>query len=173
MTILDDILGTTGRRLTEEIRDRRALAPSVDSDYLDFSDAGALMLSATTQPANTDQVVGLLIEQIQRLRAGDVTDADVQAILASCDRCTALGRRDYAIVILLVRLGLRRGEVAALSLDDLDRQVGELVVRGKGGRADRLPLPDDVGQAIAGWLRRGRPASSHREVAEMIFRTRP
>ena len=93
-----------------------------------------------------------------------VADADVQAILASCDRRTALGRRDYAIVILLVRLGLRRGEVAALSLDDIDWQAGELVVRGKGGRADRLPLPDDVGQAIAGWLRRGRPASAHREV---------
>ena len=91
-----------------------------------------------------------------------VAEADVQAILASCDRRTALGRRDYAIVILLVRLGLRRGEVAALSLDDIDWQAGELVVRGKGGRADRLPLPDDVGQAIAGWLRRGRPASSHR-----------
>jgi integrase/recombinase XerD len=93
-----------------------------------------------------------------------IADADVQAILASCDRRTALGRRDYAIVILLVRLGLRRGEVAALTLDDIDWQAGELVVRGKGGRADRLPLPDDVGQAIAGWLRRGRPASAHREV---------
>ena len=67
-------------------------------------------------------------------------------------------------MILLVRLGLRRGEVAALTLDDIDWQAGELVVRGKGGRADRLPLPDDVGQAIAGWLRRGRPASAHREV---------
>ncbi|HEX8005530.1 MAG TPA: tyrosine-type recombinase/integrase [Trebonia sp.] len=75
-----------------------------------------------------------------------------------------MGRRDYAIVMLLVRLGFRRGEVAALSLDDIDWQAGELVVRGKGRRADRLPPPDDVGQAIAGWLRRGRPASSHREV---------
>lgn len=93
-----------------------------------------------------------------------IAGADVQAILAGCDRRTALGRRDYAIVILLVRLGLRRGEVAALTLDDIDWQAGELVVRGKGGRADRLPLPDDVGRAIAGWLRRGRPASSHREV---------
>lgn len=93
-----------------------------------------------------------------------MADADVQAILASCDRRAALGRRDYAIVILLVRLGLRRGEVSALTLDDIDWQAGELVVCGKGGRADRLPLPDDVGQAVAGWLRRGRPASSHREV---------
>jgi integrase/recombinase XerD len=93
-----------------------------------------------------------------------IADADVEAILASCDRRTALGCRDYAIVILLVRLGLRRGEVAALTLEDIDWQAGELVVRGKGGRADRLPLPDDVGRAIAGWLRRGRAASAHREV---------
>jgi integrase/recombinase XerD len=93
-----------------------------------------------------------------------IAGADARAILASCDRRTALGRRDYAIVILLVRLGLRRGEVAALSLDDIDWQAGELVVRGKGGRADRLPLPDDVGRAIAAYLRRGRPASPLREV---------
>ncbi len=81
MTILDDILGATGRRLTEEIRDRRALATAVGSDYLDFSDAGAFMLSATTEPNNTDLVIQLLLEQIQRLRAGDVTDAEVQASL--------------------------------------------------------------------------------------------
>jgi predicted Zn-dependent peptidase len=81
MTVLDDILGTTGRRLTEEIRDRRALATSADSDYFDFSDAGALMLSATTQPASSDQVISLILEQVQGLRGGNVTEADVQASL--------------------------------------------------------------------------------------------
>ena len=70
---------------------------------------------------------------------------------------SALGRRDYAIIILLLRLGLRRGEVAGLTLDDIDWRAGELVVRGKGGREDRLPLPADVGEAIAAYLRRGRP----------------
>lgn len=90
--------------------------------------------------------------------------AEIQAILNSCDRRSALGRRDYAIVILLVRLGLRRAEVAALRLDDIDWRAGELVVRGKRSRSDRLPLPPDVGRAIAAYLQRGRPPGPRREV---------
>jgi len=93
-----------------------------------------------------------------------ISQADVRALLCSCDRRGALGRRDYALIILLLRLGLRRGEVAALTLDDLDWRASELVIRGKGGRCDRLPLPADVGGAIAAYLRRGRPAGDHREV---------
>ena len=69
--------------------------------------------------------------------------------LCSCDRRQALGRRDYAIIITLLRLGLRRSELAGLRLDDIDWRAGELVVRGKGAREDRLPLPADVGEAIA------------------------
>ena len=90
--------------------------------------------------------------------------SEIQAILNSCDRRSALGRRDYAIVILLVRLGLRRAEVAALRLDDIDWRAGELVVRGKRSRSDRLPLPPDVGRAIAAYLQQGRPSSPRREV---------
>jgi integrase/recombinase XerD len=93
-----------------------------------------------------------------------VSRADAQALLGGCDRRRALGRRDYAVIIVLLRLGLRRGEVARLTLDDIDWRAGELVVRGKGGRVDRLPLPADVGEAIAAYLRRGRPASDRREV---------
>jgi len=93
-----------------------------------------------------------------------ISSADARALLGSCDRRHALGRRDYAIMSLLLRLGLRRGEVAGLTLDDIDWRAGELVVRGKGARQDRLPLPADVGQAIAAYLRRGRPRSSRREV---------
>jgi integrase/recombinase XerD len=93
-----------------------------------------------------------------------ISRADAQALLGSCDRRRTLGRRDYAVIITLLRLGLRRGEVARLTLDDIDWRAGELVVRGKGGRADRLPLPADVGEAIASYLRRGRPASDRREV---------
>jgi site-specific recombinase XerD len=93
-----------------------------------------------------------------------ISQADARALLESCDRRHALGRRDYALVILLLRLGLRRGEVARLTLDDFDWRAGELVVHGKGGRDDRLPLPADVGAAIAAYLRRGRPASDRREV---------
>src|SRR5215212_9843472 len=70
-------------------------------------------------------------EASRTLSAGQVT-----RLLASCDRGTAIGRRDYAILTVLVRLGLRAGEVAALTLDDIDWRAGELVVVGKGGRRD-------------------------------------
>ena len=90
--------------------------------------------------------------------------ADTRALLDGCDRRSALGRRDYAVIITLLRLGLRAREVAALRLDDIDWRGGELVVRGKGARRDRLPLPAEVGQAIASYLQRGRPSSDRREV---------
>ena len=92
-----------------------------------------------------------------------ISRADAKALLAACDRRLLIGRRDYAVIITLLRLGLRRGELARLTLDDIDWRAGELVVRGKG-REDRLPLPADVGAAIAGYLRRGRPASDRREL---------
>jgi integrase/recombinase XerD len=93
-----------------------------------------------------------------------ITKADARALLECCDRRSALGRRDYAMMVMLLRLGLRASEVAGLKLDDIDWRAGELVVRGKGARQDRLPLPADVGQAIACYLRRGRPAGARREV---------
>ena len=80
----------------------------------------------------------------------------VARLLASCDRRTAAGRRDFAILTVLTRLGLRAGEVAALTVDDLDWQAGEILVTGKGNRRERLPLPVDVGQSIADYCRRGR-----------------
>ncbi|MGO9903268.1 MAG: tyrosine-type recombinase/integrase [Solirubrobacteraceae bacterium] len=80
----------------------------------------------------------------------------VAALLASCDRRTGVGRRDFAVITLLSRLGLRAGEVAALRLADIDWRSGELLVRGKGSRQECLPLPSDVGEALAGWLSRGR-----------------
>jgi len=93
-----------------------------------------------------------------------VAPRELKRLLASCDRRRATGRRDYAILVLLARLGLRRGEVAALSLDDLDWRNGELVVHRKGGRDERLPLPADVGDAIAAYVRRGRPVTGRREL---------
>jgi site-specific recombinase XerD len=93
-----------------------------------------------------------------------ISPADARALVGSCDRRRAVGRRDYALLVLLLRLGLRRGEVARLTLDDLDWCAGELVIDGKGGRAERLPLPADVGAAIASYLQRGRPASDRREL---------
>jgi site-specific recombinase XerD len=90
--------------------------------------------------------------------------AEVAALLRSCDRRTAFGRRDFAVLTLLVRLGLRAGEVSGLLLDDIDWRSGELVVRGKGPKEERLPLPADVGEAITAWLYRGRPRCAVREV---------
>lgn len=90
--------------------------------------------------------------------------AIARRLLSSCDRRTRIGRRDYAIMLLLLRLGLRAGEVARLTLDDIDWQVGEVLVRGKGDRQERLPIPADVGAALAGYLHRGRPRSQSRAV---------
>ncbi|HEX2311673.1 MAG TPA: site-specific integrase [Vicinamibacterales bacterium] len=81
----------------------------------------------------------------------------VARLLGSCDRRTRVGRRDFAVITFLSRLGLRAGEVAALRLSDIDWRAGELLVRGKGSRQERLPLPADVGETLAGWLARGRP----------------
>jgi len=78
----------------------------------------------------------------------------VKKLLASCDRRRLVGRRDYAILLLLSRLGLRAAEVAGLKLDDVDWRGGLLLVRGKGGRHDQLPLPVDVGEALVSYLRR-------------------
>ena len=98
---------------------------------------------------------------VARRRAGlppaGLDASAVTRLLASCDRRQAAGRRDYAILLLLARLGLRAGEVAALRLDDADWHHGEIVVRGKGDRHERLPLPADVGGAVAAYLRRDRP----------------
>lgn len=82
---------------------------------------------------------------------------EVARLLAGCDRGTGVGLRDYAVLCLLARLGLRAGEVAGLRLADVDWRAGEVVVRGKGPRSERLPLPADVGEAVARWLQRGRP----------------
>lgn len=81
----------------------------------------------------------------------------VERVLAHCNQQTAAGRRDFAILLLLARLGLRAGEVVALKLEDIDWIAGQLTVHGKGGRVTDLPLPADVGHAIASYLQDGRP----------------
>lgn len=93
-----------------------------------------------------------------------ISAAHARALLHSCDRRTAVGRRDYAVILLLLRLGLRACEVAALQLSDIDWRAGLITIHGKGRRVDLLPLPVDVGQAIAAYLRRARPCTDRREV---------
>ena len=96
-----------------------------------------------------------------------VPAADVEQLLkvaAIKAQFSATGRRDHAIVLLLARLGLRRGEIAALGLNDIDWRTGELAATGKGNRVGRLPLPVQPGEAIVAWLTDGRPRCATRSV---------
>lgn len=93
-----------------------------------------------------------------------LTPEEVERVLGACNREASTGRRDYAILLLLARLGLRAGEVVALQLDDVDWRVGEIIVRGKGLFHDRMPLPHDVGEALTSYLRRDRPRCKTRRV---------
>lgn len=111
---------------------------------------------------------------------------EVQVLLDSCDRATASGKRDLAILLLLGRMGLRAAEVAGLELDDLDWRAGEVVVHGKAGRCDRMPVPADVGDAVVTYLVEARPsvecraafltlvapprAMGHTAVSQMVWR---
>jgi site-specific recombinase XerD len=89
---------------------------------------------------------------------------EVDRLLNRCDRRTAVGRRNFAILQLLSRLGLRSGELVHLSLEDIDWEAGEIRVSGKTRRPNRLPLPREVGQALADYLTRGRPRCETRRV---------
>jgi site-specific recombinase XerD len=86
--------------------------------------------------------------------------AELRALLASCDQSRPDGRRDYAMMLLLARMGLRAGEVAGLQLGDIGWRHGEIIILGKPNRRDRLPLPAEVGEAIAAYLADGRPATA-------------
>src|SRR5712691_3321587 len=89
---------------------------------------------------------------------------EVQRVLRHCDRSCATQRRDYAILLLLARLGLRAGEVVTLTLDDIDWKEGTLTLRDKGGREAQLPMSVEVGEAIADYLQNGRPHSVSRRL---------
>lgn len=120
------------------------------------------------QTGQTDVDLRAAIPPVRRWRLVDVPKYlppdDVRRVLATCDRSSPVGRRDYAILLLLARLGLRGGEIVRLELDDIDWRVGEVLVRGKGSVRSRLPLPCDVGEAVATYLRRDRPRCATRRV---------
>ena len=93
-----------------------------------------------------------------------LTPVEVEKVLRAIDRSTALGRRDFAVLLLLARLGLRASEVTTLCLQDIDWQSGLLTIRGKGRRRAQMPLPTEVGAAIGDYLQHGRPRSESRRV---------
>jgi len=111
--------------------------------------SGSVLRTAGSQLANIPKY--LSVEQVERLLKGP-------------DRTTAAGLRDYAILLLLARVGLRGGEIVKLELEDIDWQAGEFLVRGKGSRSDRLPLPQDVGEALVAYLQHARPVCATRRV---------
>ena len=96
--------------------------------------------------------------------------AEIEALLDGCDRDTATGLRDYAVLSLLARLGLRGAEAAGLQFGDVDWRAGEIAVTGKGGRIERLPLPAAAGEALAAWLTGGRPRCESRAVFVTVRR---
>jgi integrase/recombinase XerD len=99
-----------------------------------------------------------------------LSQAEIGRLLAGCDRETAAGLRDYAVLSLLARLGLRGAEAAGLRLDDIDWRAGEIAVTGKGSRTERLPLPAPAGEALASWLTDGRPRCGSRAVFVTVRR---
>jgi site-specific recombinase XerD len=151
------------RQVHVRSRSRAKLVVSALRSFLRFLQQRGLL--ATDLAAVVPGVAGWRLAHLPKALAAE----QVELLLASCDRGTSAGRRDYAVLMLLARLGLRGGEVSAMTLDDLDWERGEIVVHGKGQRLARLPLPADVGSALVDYLRLDRPACSTRRV---FIRTR-
>lgn len=120
---------------------------------------GFLHLDGVTERSLVSVVPKVLRRRLAGLPKGLAPD-QVRRLLAACDTGTVVGIRDLAILTLLVRLGLRRSEVAGLGLDDIDWRAGTLRVRGKGDCHERLPLPADVGRRLAEYLASARPADA-------------
>ena len=120
---------------------------------------GFLHLNGITERSLTHAVPTVLRRRLAGLPKGLEPD-QVRRLLAACDVDTAVGCRDLAILTLLVRLGLRSGEVARLRIDDIDWRAGTISVRGKGNCHERVPLPSDVGHRVAEYLQHARPADA-------------
>ncbi len=146
------------RRARVGSRGRAKLVVTALRSFLRFLQQRGLL--ATDLAAAVPGVAGWRLAHLPKA----LPAAQVERLLASCDRGKPAGRRDYAVLMLLARLGLRGGEVAAMTLDDLDWERGEIVVHGKGQRLARLPVPTDVGTALVEYLRQDRPACSTRRV---------
>jgi len=152
-----DLLALLERQLRSQPRRRSAgsavLTAQVARSVLRFLHASGLV----------PRDLALAVPRVARWRLAGlparVDAATMTALLDSCDRATETGRRDYAVLLIYARLGLRSADVARLTLDDFDWRAGEVTIRGKGGRTDVFPLPWGVGEAVAGYLRDRRHAA--------------
>lgn len=152
-----DVLAILERQLKSQPRRRSAgsaiLTAQVARSVLRFLHAGGLVprdLASAVPRVARWRLAGL---------PARVDAATVTALLDSCDRATEADRRDYAVLLAYARLGLRSADMARLTLDDFDWRAGQVTIRGKGGRTDVFPLPWDVGEAVAGYLRERRHAA--------------
>jgi len=153
-----DVVGFVQRQAPRLHPKRAKLLTTALRSFLEY--ARFLGKAKSDLAAAVPAVANWSMSSIPRAIATD----QVRQLLASIDRRTPTGRRDYAILLLLARLGLRSGEVASLELDDINWNVGQMRVRGKSGQRSALPLSAEVGKAIATYLRHGRPQSTSRRV---------
>jgi site-specific recombinase XerD len=146
------------REARNQRRDRAQLITSTLRSFLDFLwQSGRLNTPLSTAvPA----VSSCWVSELPRFLNAE----QVEQLLRSCDRTKLCEQRDYAVLLLLSRLGLRAHEVVGLNLEDINWAAGEVQIRGKGGREDRLPLPQDVGRGLAAYLKNGRPTCSCRRM---------
>jgi len=186
LTMERGLVATTARYYIHMVRPflaGRATAGGIDLEHLGAGDVTAFVLAECPRRSvpSAKNLVTALRSLLAFLHVDGLTDKSLTAavpsvagwrlaglpralepdqvrrLLASCDRRTVAGSRDFAILTLLSRLGMRSCEVAALELEDLDWRAGEILVRGKGDRQERLPLPTDVGAAGAAYLHHGPP----------------
>jgi integrase/recombinase XerD len=149
-----DIISFVVTRCPRQSRGAAKLTVTALRSFLRF-----LHLDGVIEDALVSAVPSVAGRRLVGLPKGLAPD-EVRRLFASCHDATRRGCRDIAILTMLVRLGMRSGEVAKLRLDDIDWRAGEIVVRGKGNSIERIPLPPDVGRAVAQYLQRGRPVSA-------------
>jgi site-specific recombinase XerD len=165
LRVAEEFLGTRRVSTLAAADVTRFVAQSVESDKLSALRSILRFLFVSSRiEANLVYAVPSSPRWTQRSLPQGLESAEVQAVLETCDRRTLVGSRDYAVLLSMVRLGLRACEVAALQLEDLDWRAGELIVHGKGRSLGRLPLPCDVGDAIARYLKRARRNKATRTV---------
>jgi site-specific recombinase XerD len=154
LTVRDFVLKQTRNRSTEYVR---LLATALRSFF-------RFLFLSGQMPVDLSPAVPRVCKYRQSTPPAFLSPEQVKPVLAATDRSTPRGRRDYAILLLLARLGLRAGEIVLLELDDIRWRDAEILVRGKGRRVEHLPLLQDIGEALADYLREDRGTNASRQI---------